>query len=276
MKIGLIQSKHNAMYNFLDNNFSFTKAECVQMQSESVEQVLRLLSKAVGGGYDLLVTTECINYIRTSNKNTAEDRWFYPPLECNEVNRLSLAAKAADAWLVAGFAYAAEETAYNAALIFDRNGSLIHTYKKMYLAGDEKNVFTAGDKFAVINADFAHLGICICWDLQQPEVARQLALLGADIVVCPTWGYEQNLYGRARAYENGIHLATAMSVPAWGNIDGERTPSSVVDPSGNVLCCGSRDSPQLVECNLTLSASKPMREMRLNCRRPELYKEGRQ
>jgi len=37
--------------------------------------------------------------------------------------------------------------------------------------------------------------------------------MGVDLIICPTWGWE-SIYGPCQAYENGIHVAVAMSVPA--------------------------------------------------------------
>ena len=105
MKLGLVQTKHNAMYNFLNPDFPFDRGTCLAMQAAQVEQNLTLLAEAARQGYDLLVTTECINYIRTSNRNTPADAALYPPLENPQTAALADAARQANAWLVAGYAF---------------------------------------------------------------------------------------------------------------------------------------------------------------------------
>mgnify|MGYP000393945211 FL=1 len=189
MKLGLVQTKHNAMYNFLNPDFPFDRGTCLAMQAAQVEQNLTLLAEAARQGYDLLVTTECINYIRTSNRNTPADAALYPPLENPQTAALADAARQANAWLVAGYAFREGTDVYTAALIFDRTGTLRQVYRKTHLAGDESAVFTPGDALCVQDADFGRFGVCICWDMQFPEVARTLALRGAQLVVCPTWGW---------------------------------------------------------------------------------------
>ena len=272
MKLGLVQTKHNALLDFIHPAFPYTAAQCEAMRRAMVQQNLNLLESAAGKGYDLLVTTECINYIRTAAGNRKQDAVRYPKLDCADVAALSDAAKAAKSYLVAGFGYRSDDThAHNAALIFDRKGNLVECYHKNFLAGDEKNVFTQGERFVVIHADFGCFAPCICWDLQQPELARQLAAMGADVVVCPTWGWEENLYGRARAYENGIYVAAAMAVPGWGDITGERTPSSVVAPNGEILVRASSKMQQLLSCEFTPSDCAEARAMRLHCRRETLF-----
>ena len=271
MKLGLVQTKHNAMYNFLNPDFPFERDACLAMQAEQVEQNLSLLRSTAGQGYDLLVTTECINFIRTSNHNTPADAALYPPLENPQTAALADAARRAGAWLVAGYAYREGDAAYNAALIFDRTGALRQVYRKTHLAGDESAVFTPGDSLCVQDADFGRFGACICWDMQFPEVVRTLALRGAQLVVCPTWGWETDLYGRARAYENGIFTAAAMAVPGWGNIEAPRTPSSVIAPDGTMAVCGPTHRAALVGCEIDLTQTAAYCSIRLDARRPELY-----
>lgn len=272
MRLGLVQSQHNAMYNFLSPDFAFSEAECVAMQRQQFEQNLELLASAAGQNCDLLVTTECINYIRTSSGNRPADGAYYPPLDSAPVRALADAARSARSWLVAGFGFSEEGRAYNGALLFDRDGALCQVYRKVHLAGDENKIFTPGDSFYVQETDFGRFGVCICWDMQFPETSRLLALMGAELVVCPTWGWEANLYGRARAYENGIFAAAAMAVPAWGPIEDPRTPSSVVSADGTLVACGPADRPALVCCDLDLQSIRTDRDMRLGGRRPALYR----
>lgn len=271
MKLGLVQTSHSPMCNFLDPAFPYTEQECRQMQREQVAQNLELLAQAAGQGYDLLVTTECINYIRTSPANTPAEAERYPVLEARVLEPLAAAARRAGSWLVAGLGFCQGGQAHNGALIFDRAGCLRAVYKKMHLAGDEGRVFAPGSAPCVVQADFGAFGVGICWDLQFPETARLLALGGARLLVCPTWGWEADLYGRARAYENGVFAAAAMAVPAWGPIAAPRTPSSVIGPDGSLLACGPADRAALVACTLDLSAADAPRQMRLSGRRPALY-----
>lgn len=271
MKIGLIQTKHNRMYDFLNPTFPLTYEACLTLQAEQFAQNLELMRDVAGQGYDLLVTTECTNYIRTDNHNKAADKTLYPPLDNPQTEALADAARQANTWLVAGYAFREGADVYNAALIFDRTGTLRQVYRKTHPAGDESAVFTPGDKLCVQDTDFGRFGVCICWDMQFPEVARTLALRGAQLVVCPTWGWEADWYGRARAYENGIFTAAAMAVPGWGDIEAPRTPSSVIKPDGTMIACGPIDRAAVVGCEMDLSETATYHDMRLKARRPELY-----
>lgn len=265
MRLGLIQTKHEPMYDFLRPAGGLTAEQCREQQAGQFKQNLRLLERARGQGFDLLVTTECVNYARVGGPA------LYPNLDGSETAELSAAARAAGSWLVAGFGYREGGAAWNAALIFDRDGALRQIYRKTHLAGDEGDTFTPGDSLCVQDADFGQFGVAICWDMQFSEVARTLALRGASLVVCPTWSWEADLYGKARAYENGIFAAAAMAVPAWGPIEEPRTPSSVIGPDGQMIACGPADAAAIVSCTLDLSQTAEYRAIRLDSRRPELY-----
>lgn len=265
MKLGLIQTKHEPMYNFLQPAGMLTVEQCRIQQHRQFQQNLWLLRRAVGQNYDLLVTTECINYVRMGGSS------LYPALDCAETAALSDAARAADVWLAAGMACRKDGAVWNTVLIFDRTGSLRQIYQKTHLTGEECHIFTPGNKLCVQDADFGRFGVAVCWDMQFPEVARTLALRGAKLVICPTWGWEADLYGRARAYENGIFVAAAMAVPAWGAIESPRTPSSVVSPDGQILACGPSELSSLVPCVLDPDQANGYRADRLEKRRPELY-----
>lgn len=272
MKLGLVQTVHNEMYQFLREDFPYSPAQCRQMQAQMQAQSLALLGEAVGQGCDLLVIPECTNYIRLSACNCPETAQEYPLLDAPEIKAYGECARAAQSWLVAGLGYRAQNgNAYNAALVFDRTGALRHVYHKTHLVGDEPRVFTRGTELLTVQADFGCFGVCICWDLQFPELTRALMLRGADLIVCPTWGWEKNLYGRARAYENGIFVAAAMAVPSEGIIKGERSPSSAVAPDGTEVAVAQADAAQLLLCELDLTQTESYKKVRLQDRQPHLY-----
>jgi predicted amidohydrolase len=106
--------------------------------------------------------------------------------------------------------------------------------------------------------------------MQFPELCRILALQGARIILCPTWGWE-SIYAGSRAYENGVYVAGAMAVPFGGAIQCIRTPSSVIDPEGNFIVTGSTDKAEVVCCDIDLHKEWEIHRIRMADRRPELY-----
>ena len=80
---------------------------------------------------------------------------------------------------------------HNTALVFDADGSLAGTYRKMHIPDDpayyEKFYFTPGDLgFQPIDTSVGRLGVLVCWDQWYPEAARLMALAGAELLIYPT------------------------------------------------------------------------------------------
>ena len=85
---------------------------------------------------------------------------------------------------------------HNTAVVFERDGSIAGTYRKMHIPDDpayyEKFYFTPGDLgFNPIQTSVGKLGVQVCWDQWYPEGARLMALAGAELLIYPTAiGYE--------------------------------------------------------------------------------------
>lgn len=97
----------------------------------------------------------------------------------------------------------------NSAVCVDRRGNLAGTYRKTHLFGDERGAFVAGDELIVAELDGIETGLLICFDVEFPEVARSLALAGADLLVTISanmdpFGRDHEVFATARALENGL------------------------------------------------------------------------
>ncbi len=80
---------------------------------------------------------------------------------------------------------------HNTAVVLEKDGTLIGTYRKMHIPDDpgyyEKYYFTPGDQgFLPISTSVGQLGVLVCWDQWFPEAARIMALRGADLLLYPT------------------------------------------------------------------------------------------
>lgn len=80
---------------------------------------------------------------------------------------------------------------HNTAVVFEKDGSIAGTYRKMHIPDDpgfhEKFYFTPGDLgFEPISTSVGKLGVMICWDQWYPEAARIMTLKGAEILIYPT------------------------------------------------------------------------------------------
>ena len=89
--------------------------------------------------------------------------------------------------VVGGFAELGDDgNIYNSAALVDAGG-VRAVYRKTHLWDREKLWFRAGDTMPpVIETASGRIGIAICYDLEFPEVTRDLALRRADLLAVPT------------------------------------------------------------------------------------------
>jgi len=102
---------------------------------------------------------------------------------------------------------------YNSALIVSK-GEVLGTYRKIHLFNEEKVWFDPGDRPPRVFDVGFRLGVMICFDWAFPEVARTLALQGADVIAHPSnlvfdYAYTATL---VRARENSVYIVTSNRV----------------------------------------------------------------
>ena len=95
-------------------------------------------------------------------------------------------------------------------------GGVSATYRKRNLVETtlEYRVFAAGADLPVVEAGGLRVALAVCWDLGFPEVAREAAAGGAELLLAPAawrepWGAQYALSCAARALDSGIHVASA-------------------------------------------------------------------
>ena len=82
----------------------------------------------------------------------------------------------------------------------------------------------------VFETRFGKLGLMICYDGFFPEVARELANRGAEVIAWPVWGCNPML-ARARACENHVYLVSST----YEDISHNWMISAVFDHSGEPI-----------------------------------------
>lgn len=104
-----------------------------------------------------------------------------------------------------------ESVLFNSAVMVGPDGDLVEVYNKVHLRGEERMAFREGYRLPIAETDIGNIGLMIGYDLAYPELARSLALEGADVIlVLANWeaahSDEWKTYLRARAYENSIYM----------------------------------------------------------------------
>ena len=141
---------------------------------------------AVAAGAQLVVLPELVTsgYVFA---DLAEARAKAEPTDGPTITLLAELSARHGIVLVAGFCERGEgERPYNSLAILD-HGRLLAIYRKTHLWGTEKAVFAVGDELApVVETSAGVVAAMICYDLEFPEMVREVALRGAQIVVAPS------------------------------------------------------------------------------------------
>lgn len=255
-------------------------SELKKTAEASVDRCIRMIAEASERGAELCVTTETVN----AYLSLGDTRFKYTDtLDGVTVLKFSDAAKRYGIHIVAGLALSFDGVPYNCAVLFDDNGEIVGVHKKVHLPAGEELHYAHGDRLEVFETKLGRIGMLVCWDLQFPEAARELALGDADIIACPTYGWER-VYGLARAYENSIYLAIGMcTVGSDGNT--LCSPACIVDNMGRIVAEAPWDVEGVALADIDIKKepepqygsqafypSHSMRKTRFSQRRPETYR----
>lgn len=173
---------------------SFVKAAAVQFDPQvglenkagNVTRTLEMITEAADSGANLIVLPELAN--TGYSFSTREDAYAHAePLDGDTVTQWADLAQQRELYIVGGFAELDDDgiRIFDTAVLVGPKGYIGH-YRKAHLWDTEKTVFTPGDTgFRVFDTPIGRIGLLICWDIWHPEVARILALAGAD-VLCST------------------------------------------------------------------------------------------
>jgi len=114
-----------------------------------------------------------------------------PLAESPAVRHFSAIARELGVVLPVSFFERAGHAYFNSIAILDADGSNLGVYRKSHIPNgpgyQEKSYFSPGDTgFRVWSTRFARIGVGICWDQWFPEIARVMALRGAELFFFPT------------------------------------------------------------------------------------------
>ena len=111
-----------------------------------------------------------------------------------------------------------------------------HRKKLLPPTADESKIFTPGNESSIFSLKGVKSAIVICYELEFPEIIRELALEGVELIIAPTgqssnWPAAALHNCRTRAFENGIFVAYANSTGQLNGISfmGE---SKIIGPDG--------------------------------------------
>lgn len=102
---------------------------------------------------------------------------------------------------------------YNTAFFVERDGTVQGVYRKIHLfsLGGETKIFSPGKAIGPLSSLMGKIGLVVCYDIRFPELVRQLAIGGSQIlVVCAQWPKSRMDHWltllKARAIENQMFV----------------------------------------------------------------------
>ena len=212
---------------------------------QNLQRVREAVAEAAAAGAGIAMFPE-----GTHVRFSADLRAAAEPLDGPFCTGLAKIASSAGVAIVAGiFEPAPDGRAFNTCVGIDGQGRLAAAYRKIHLfdalGHRESDDVAPGDDVVVADLAGLRIGFLTCYDIRFPELARSLAVAGADVLVVPS-AWAAGLFKeehwvtlvRARAIENTIWIAAAGQVPD-STEPPTRAPTGVgrsmlVDPMGVV------------------------------------------
>ncbi len=219
-------------------------------RARNLDTSLRLVNEAADLGAKLVALPENFAYMGPEEQRLAGAE----TLEGPSVSALREVARRRGIFVLAGSIAErvpddARKTANTSVLVAD-DGTLVAAYRKIHLFDvnipdgaryAESEAVVPGERVVVAPTALGRVGLSVCYDLRFPELYRELARLGADILAIPsaftlfTGKDHWEVLVRARAIENLAYVIAPAQVGRHSPTRQTFGNAMVVDPWGVVL-----------------------------------------
>ena len=272
-----------------------TQMKCDWNIENNLQKAIRLIEKASEQGANIILLQElfqtpyfCIQYDEEIFK-------LAQPFEKNALLiKMSEVAKKHKVVLPISFFEKDNNAYFNSIAIIDADGTILGKYRKSHIPDGagylEKYYFNPGDTgFQVWDTTYGKIGVGICWDQWFPEVARIMALKGAEVLFYPTAIGDEimSTYDSSDAWQTvmqGHAAANIMPVVASNRIGSESVKNQVngfygksfiCNRSGKIIAEASKDKEEIILAEIDTEENHLFRRNwgLFRDRRPELYKE---
>ena len=230
------------------------RAAAVQMvasddKAANLKEAERWVRQAAAEGARLIALPEV--FIWRGNKQL--EREFAEPIPGPTSAKMAALARELDIFLLAGSileAIPASAKVYNTSLLFDPSGKLLARYRKIHLFDVDLADGTMlresasrefGGEIATADLGFCKAGLSVCYDLRFPELYRELANAGVDLIFVPSafTAYTGQAHWeallRARAIENQVYVIAPDQFGKSPRSFETHGHSMIVDPWGKIL-----------------------------------------
>ncbi|UJX28152.1 N-carbamoylputrescine amidase [Vibrio parahaemolyticus] len=209
------------------------------------------------------------------------------------IQEMSALAKELGVVIPVSYFEKAGNTFFNSLVMIDADGTVLDNYRKSHIPDgpgySEKYYFSPGDtSFKVWQTKFGKFGAGICWDQWFPELARSLALHGAEAIFYPTAigsepqdptldsrdHWQRTMQGHSAANlvpviasnRVGIEVDDGIATTFYGS-------SFITDHTGAKIAEAPREGETIIYAEIDLAATAKARHAwgLFRDRRPDLY-----
>ena len=192
------------------NRIAIAQISSTTDKAANLTTALQLIEEAASKGAEIIAFPEFLMAFSPGSQSAEELAQVAESLDGRFITTLRDAAKSNHAAIIAPI-YEISTVAnrvFDSALWLDASGNIVSVYRKLHLYDafgfKESDKFYPGDDVAPpVKTDGGCFGMMICYDLRFPEMARMLALAGADVLVAPSGWVQGDLkeIGRASCRE---------------------------------------------------------------------------
>ncbi|MFW1257531.1 N-carbamoylputrescine amidase [Vibrio parahaemolyticus] len=209
------------------------------------------------------------------------------------IQEMSALAKELGVVIPVSYFEKAGNTFFNSLVMIDADGTVLDNYRKSHIPDgpgySEKYYFSPGDTgFKVWQTKFGKFGAGICWDQWFPELARSLALHGAEAIFYPTAigsepqdptldsrdHWQRTMQGHSAANLVPVVASNRVGIEVDDGIETTFYGSSfITDHTGAKIAEAPREGETIIYAEIDLAATAKARHAwgLFRDRRPDLY-----
>lgn len=242
-------------------------ASAVSDVDANIKKVETLMKNEFPQGVDVLVLPEvwtvgwdCSSFQKSASENHIS----------SILNFLSQTAKKYNVNIIGGsYIDKKGEKYYNTCPVFDNTGRFLTSYSKMHLYSyygcDEGKYITKGENPVMVNLCGINFGLTICYDIRFPEIYREYAKSGADVLVnCAAWGSKKpipwEMMTKSRAIENQCYMVALTQCGHIKEDEYNLGHSRIIDYKGEELNF-IKDKEGIVCANLNIDKMRKFRSL---------------
>jgi len=175
------------------------------------------------------------------------------------LNELQALASEFDTTLVAGIAEKMDDVYFNSVVVVSSKG-LQTCYRKISQTNIDKKYFARGHDLAIFSLAGITFGVVTCFDIWFPEIVREYAKRGVDVLLHPAnfGGPQSHIIAQARAIENNFWVATCNRIGNEKITSMEASycgGSRVIDGVGNIVAAVEQQET-LITCEISVDTEK--------------------